>query len=112
MEKRKAERFELPVAVIYKLKGTRQLRKVLSCDDISGLGLKLSLKEQLPLRSNVKITMRFKNKIRPITALCRVAWVNQLEKGKFQAGFEFIRIKEKKRFVEILCEEMLNFTLA
>jgi hypothetical protein len=112
MEKRKADRFELSVAVVYKLNGSKQLRRVISCDDISGLGLKLSLKEQLMLRSKVEITMRFKNNLKPIDALCRVAWISQLEKGKFQAGLEFIRIKDKKRFIEILCEEMLNLTLA
>ncbi len=83
----------------------------MACQDISGKGLKILLSETLKIKEQIDVLLCPQDKSNPISSLCRVAWCRQTKNGKFMAGLEFVRIKEQERFMEFLCEKIIDFSL-
>ena len=112
-EQRKAERVEIPLKIhcLMKKKGALQKKGVI-CNDISGLGVQLTLDEPVRIDNKIPILLNMASGTKPIETICRVMWCKQLGEGKFRAGLKFIKIKENIRFVELLCEKMLVFSLS
>jgi len=108
-DRRKAERIRIPLRVKYRwLKGERTLPKECVCEDISGLGIRLSLHEPLIVNAIVEIFIILDKDPQPLNALCRVRWCKKLTENKFVAGLKFIKIKEYFRFIEFFCEKLLD----
>lgn len=112
MKPRKADRIKSNLKIKYKLKGKKYFCNEADCEDISGLGVKLSVGNPVSINDEIQILVYLSDSSKSINALCRVVWCRQLIGNKFQAGLKFVKIEDKGRFVELLCERMLDFSLS
>lgn len=110
-EKRKYQRIGLLLSVKYKKPKNNSFRDSMACQDISGKGVKILLREALKTKEQIDILICPKDKSNPISSLCRVAWCKQTKNSNFMAGLEFVRIKEQERFMEFLCEKIMDSSL-
>lgn len=116
-ERRKAQRLNIPLQIKYKLLTKKRILEEVFCQDISGGGLKLRLKESLTVGQRMEVLLYFPNDPNPVTAKSSVVWCKRrLTKKKgpfFDIGVKHIKInpKDKERFVFLFCEMMINFLL-
>lgn len=108
MEKRKAQRISFPLKIKYRLRGKKFFQEAITCDNISGKGIKLSVAQPLKINDKVNVAFSTEDNRKVFTALCRVAWREEIKKRDFKVGLEFIKIKEHLHFIEFLCEKMLD----
>lgn len=109
IERRRAERINLgfPLKLVY-----RKKRFTAYCRDISGGGIGVSAKQLLKPQDRLKaIIPKGVLGSRSFNIICKVAWSQEIEDGKFRAGLCFEKIDDKKRFIELLCEKMLSVSL-
>lgn len=107
-EKRRAERVRLPLFIKYKVRGKRAQLIETGFENISGLGLKIFVAEPLSIKDKVDIVINPQDRSPAFYALCKVCWCKEVAKDKFQAGLEFVKIKDRSRFIEFLCDKMLS----
>lgn len=111
MKPRKADRIKSNLKIKYKLKGKKYFCNDAGCEDISGMGVKLSVGGPIPVNDEIRILVYLSDNSKPINAMCRVVWCRQLVGNKFHAGLKFVKVEDKERFTELLCERMLDFSL-
>lgn len=109
-ERRKAQRLTLPMHLSYRLKRKKTWQKNV-CDNISGVGLSLSVKELLAVDDKVEVAVYLDNDPKPIKISCRVAWCVKVKKDGFKAGVEVIAVKDEMRFIEFFCGRMIDLSL-
>jgi len=110
-EKRKSQRVDLNLTVKYKNPGSARFRKAITCENISGKGIKALLGHPLKIKGRINILLCHQDISKPISAVCRVVWCNQDGDGKFKTGLEFLEIKQKQQFIEFLCDNLLDMSL-
>jgi c-di-GMP-binding flagellar brake protein YcgR len=111
VERRRAEHLHIPLKIKYKIKGIPGPQEEIPLEDISGLGVRLCLKKPLKINKEVEISIYMSDSPEPIEAVTKVVWCKEFKKGEFKAGLEFIRIKDRFRFAELLCKTMLELSL-
>jgi len=95
----------------YRLKGKGAYQEA-TCADISGLGVKLCLKEELIEGNCIEVVFYFKDDSSAFRGCCRVRWCRKLKEDNFQVGLEFLKVKDKAYFDQVICERMLMYSLA
>lgn len=109
-ERRKCQRLPLCLSVKYKKPKDSSFHNA-ACKNIGGKGLKIFLPEGLKTKEEVEILLYLPDKSGVISSLCRVVWCTQNNEGNFAAGLEFVKLKERQRLMEFLCERMIDLSL-
>ena len=103
-EKRKAQRLNISMSIMYKVRG--------KCKDISGKGIKLSTTQPLIPGSKVEVVIpKIVLDTGPFTALTKVVWSKKADRGKFEVGLDFVKIKQQEEFMHYLCDKMIDLSL-
>lgn len=110
-EKRKAERLPIPLKVKYKSKKSRPLLKEAVYENISGLGIRLSVSEPLERGDVIEVLISHSHIPKSFNTVCRVCWCKRLKEDRFQAGLEFLKVKNRLQFINFLCAEIMNSSL-
>lgn len=110
-ERRKSQRLGLVLPVKYKKENSKCYRRGLACQDISGRGIKISLRDALRVNDKLEVILSMPAKTDKLNAFCRVTWCKQKKGGNFTAGLEFLKIKQRQIFMEFLCEKIIDATL-
>ncbi|MFH1877064.1 MAG: PilZ domain-containing protein [Candidatus Omnitrophota bacterium] len=110
-EKRKSQRLSICFPVKYKLKQHTPLRNAIVCRDISGHGVSILAHEVLKTNHKLNVMLYPKGSCKPIDALCKVVWCRQSYKGAFEAGLEFLKIKQEQQFIDFLCSNLIESSL-
>lgn len=110
-EKRKAERLPIPLKVKYKSKKGRPLLKEAVYENISGLGIRLCVSEPLERGDVIEVLISHSQYSGPFNTVCRVCWCKKLKEDKFQAGLEFLKVRNRLQFINFLCAEIMGLSL-
>lgn len=110
-ERRKCQRLCLVLSIKYKKSKDSCFHNAIACQDISGKGLKILLHEALKIEDRIQILLCLPDKTNRISTFCSVVWCRQNEDDNFMAGLEFVKIKEHERFMEFLCEKIVDLSL-
>ncbi len=106
-ERRKAERFCLFSHLTYRVQGKSNKIQA-AFKNISGTGLRLRSVHPLKLKNIVLLAFSpVKCNVGSFKIAGRVVWRKQMAKGEFEYGIRFLKITNKARFIEFLCEQML-----
>ncbi len=112
-ERRKSERLNLPIKVLYRFFKKRTFIESIT-ENISGGGACLKLERPVPKQNKLKISLYFPNDAKPVNAISRVVWCRKItQKGKtyYGVGIRHLKIlpRDKERFVFLFCEMMINY---
>jgi Tfp pilus assembly protein PilZ len=107
-EKRRYLRLNNTLEVEYILPNSDRIRTA-STKDISALGLRFTVNENLEKGSPLEIKLKLPNVQNAIHASGRVAWSKKTgleDKSSFEVGIEFLKIEEdnKNTFLKYLCD--------
>lgn len=72
--------------------------------------MRLLLPEEAGIKENITVLLFPRDTKTPITIHCNVVWCKRCEKDNYMIGLKFLKIKEKDRFVEFLCEKLIDFS--
>ena len=107
-ERRRYIRLEAPIDIRYVVEGKdRVLRTVTK--NISALGTRLSIPEEVGAKTSLEITMDLPNTPNPVHIKGQVVWVKRLslkDGSSYDIGIEFTKIEEdnKNTFLKFLCD--------
>jgi len=111
VERRKAQRFETPLEVVYRHKSERKWIKT-TCKNISGKGIKLFARQLFKLGDKVEVIIRSKDpNSKSFTTSCKVVWSKEIAKDRFEVGLSFIKIENRNEFIEFICKKMIDLSL-
>ena len=110
-EKRKTQRFNIPLGLKCRFAGRNKTWKTLKLKDISGGGIGLSSNQRLSEKSQMEVLISAPDLPRPIEATCTVVWQKKEEQGKFRAGLKFEKIRNYEEFISLICDRMLKLSL-
>ena len=110
--RRRAQRLQSSLHIRYKKKGNKSNWKWVAYKDISGIGIGLLTNEPLKVNNRVNVSIHMKNNPEPVQVECRVVWCSALDKGMYKVGLEFSKVKDSIRFIEFLCDKMLDLSLS
>ena len=96
-ERRKFMRFEAVLDVIYNILGNSASKTKSYLKNLSKEGLRLIGDRPLQKGSFVELEMKIPGDNIPIFAFGEVAWANETEKSKYDAGIKFTKIKNHDR---------------
>lgn len=111
IEKRKSQRIYCCLPIKYKEPGSSSFRKGIACQDMSGGGLGITLHHPLKIKDKIGVMLYLDGESGPINAICKVIWCRQKEDGRFRAGLKFIKVKDHERFLEYVCEKIIDLSL-
>ena len=112
-DKRKAERFNVPIQVKYKYLPHKKVLAEAIVQNISGSGIRLKLPHPLHKGKHLKVLLYFPGDRHFITALSEVVWCRKILSGNnacYDLGVRYLKIqsKDRERFVFRFCEMMIN----
>lgn len=123
IERREAQRVQLPLVVSYRPKGKKKWIKT-SCINISGKGIRLPLEQSLEPGSIVEIKIRVREPASEFfIGLGMVKWCKEIVSNKFEVGLrirsalqfemgiQFQKIKTLDEFIEFICDKMVDTSL-
>jgi hypothetical protein len=123
-ERRKAQRLEVSLELLCRKKGEKKAFEAVS-KDISGMGIGLFTQQPLPKGTKVGILIVTSREFAPgeeiklsfagdkkagssFPATGKVVWSKQINEGKYHAGLVFEKIENWNKFVEFICEKLIN----
>jgi len=118
-ERRKAQRLNLSIPVKFKFLSKQKILEETFCRDISGGGIKLRLNKPLDKGERLKTLLYFPDDPKPVSAISKVIWCKESQRTRrketyFDMGLQHVRIvtKDKKRFVFLFCETMIDYFIS
>jgi len=103
MDKRNFQRFNVNVAVRYRILESLAIPKVSQTEDMSEGGIRMTLSEYVRPETRLELTIHIPSQPWPIMAIGRVVWVKPESLNKqFITGIQltYIRQKDKKLFYQ------------
>jgi len=99
-EKRRSDRIMHPVKVFYRM-GRKKIP--ISAINISGGGVGIVTKVPFKMNDRIKLFLHLEEDDKPCIISARVAWCGPC----FHSGLEFLKIKEKEKFDQFICDKMI-----
>ena len=109
LERRKSQRLAMRFPIKYRVRGSSRWRAAV-CENLSGGGLGLRLPAACPDLATIEVIL-MPPSVEPMQATCTVRWHTPLPDGKTFAGAAFVALQESPRFMEFLCEHLLEQAL-
>ena len=98
-ERREFVRCDLSIAVKYKLTSGPDIEKGCLSADISCAGMKMIIPEKLERASKLQLSFHLPDEKREISTRGTVAWIKGAGDNLFEAGIEFLEIKEEDKII-------------
>ena len=109
IERRKSQRVPMRFPIKWRVRGSSRWQTA-TCENLSGGGLGLCIHAPCPDRSTIEAIL-MPPKPKPLRAVCSVRWHKPLIKNKTFLGVAFVTLTDLPRFMEFLCEHLLEQTL-
>ena len=109
IERRKSQRPAMQYPIEYRVAGSLRWRQGV-CQNMGGGGVGVVIAEPLKERTTLELLLLLTS-IPPLRATGQVRWQNALSAGRWLVGVQFLTIDEPQRFMDALCECLLESKL-
>lgn len=114
IEKRKAQRLDIPIKVKYRLSARDKILRESFCHNVSGSGMQITSDCPFKKGERLKSLLYFPGERKPVTAMSKIAWCRRspVRPGRiFDVGIKHVKVypQDRDRFVFLFCEMMVNY---
>ena len=112
MERRKAQRINIPIKICFEYKGEEQ--EILS-ENISGSGINIRMSKPLEVGDKITVVVYISPYEPPFRIRGSIAWCKSIKSGggknMYNVGIRYVKIlsRDKNRYIFLFCDLMINY---